>query len=116
MQPALPLQVVESELAAFCQRWQITELALFGSALRTDFGPESDIDLLVTFAPSAEWSLLDHMGMELELVELLHREVDLIDRNTLERGNPTQRQAEILKTAQVIFSAPEIDHAVRSGK
>ncbi|MCC6453929.1 MAG: nucleotidyltransferase family protein [Caldilineaceae bacterium] len=109
----------KADLVLFCQRWQITELALFGSALRPDFGPDSDIDLLVTFAPGAKWSLFDHMSMELELVDLFQREVDLIDRRALEQGAPSRRRAEILNSAQVIFfapeidSAPEIDHAVR---
>ncbi len=47
--------VSESEIARFCQRWHIRELALFGSALRSDFGPDSDVDVLVTFSPKADW-------------------------------------------------------------
>ena len=104
------IPVSESELAAFCTRWQIVELAVFGSALRDDFGPQSDVDLLVTFIPDATWSLLDHMRMELELVELFHREVDLIVRKTIEQSATPQRRNEILNSAQVIFSAPAIDH------
>lgn len=53
------LHIPDDALAAFCARWKVTELALFGSALRGDFGPGSDVDLLVTFAPDAHWSLLD---------------------------------------------------------
>jgi predicted nucleotidyltransferase len=109
MRHILPFQVADADLAAFCQRWQITEVAVFGSALRADFGPQSDIDLLATFAPHAAWSLLDHMRMELELVDLLGREVDLIDRRTVEQSASPQRRAEILQTAQVIWSASEID-------
>jgi uncharacterized protein len=108
-----PFVLPEADLAAFCQRWQIVELALFGSALREDFGPNSDIDLLATFAPSAKWSLFDHMGMELELVDLFEREVDLIDRRALEQSDHSRRRAENLNTAQVIFSAPKVDHAIR---
>ncbi len=109
MPQTLPFPIAEADLAAFCQRWQITELAVFGSALRADFGPQSDIDLLATFAPETAWSLLDHMRMELELVDLLARDVDLIDRRTVEQSASPQRRAEILQTAQVILSAPEID-------
>lgn len=112
MAQTLPFPVPEADLAAFCQRWQITELAVFGSALRVDFGPQSDIDLLATFAPQAAWSLLDHMCMELELVDLLGREVDLIDRRTVEESASPQRRSEILQTAQVLLSAPEIDRVV----
>jgi predicted nucleotidyltransferase len=104
MHQTLPLPVMQADLAAFCQRWQIVELAVFGSALRTDFGPESDVDLLATFAPTATWSLLDHMRMELELVELFQREVDLLDRHTVEQSPNSRRRSEILNTAQVILA------------
>ena len=50
----------QAEISEFCRRWQISELALFGSVLRDDFGPESDLDVLVTFFPGANWGLLDH--------------------------------------------------------
>src|SRR3972149_1933522 len=77
----------EGSLAAFCQRWQISELALFGSALRTEFAPDSDIDLLVEFSPGADWSLFDHLRMEAELRAILGREVDLVSRRAVE-GSP----------------------------
>lgn len=77
------------QLDRFCCRWAVAELALFGSVLRDDFGPESDIDILVTFLPEAEWSLLDHVQMEMELAELLGRHVDLVTRRAVERSqNP----------------------------
>jgi uncharacterized protein len=57
----------QKEISDFCQRWQISEFALFGSVLRDDFGPDSDLDVLVTFAPEADWSLFDHLRMEEEL-------------------------------------------------
>ena len=53
------IDIPNEQISDFCRRWKITELSLFGSALRDDFGPNSDVDLLVTFAPDAEWSLLD---------------------------------------------------------
>ncbi|NJD65729.1 MAG: nucleotidyltransferase, partial [Chloroflexi bacterium] len=61
------LDIHDESLTDFCQRWKITELALFGSALRSNIGPGSDIDLLVSFRPAAEWSLLDHLAMQEEL-------------------------------------------------
>lgn len=61
------LNLPEDELGDFCRRWQITELALFGSILRSDFGPGSDIDVFVRFAPEARWSLLDHLRMDRSL-------------------------------------------------
>lgn len=92
-------------LAEFCRRWKVAELALFGSALRDDFGVDSDIDLLVTFAPDAEWSLFDHVQMELELKALLKRDVDLVSRRSIERSKNWIRRNNILKTAQVIYAA-----------
>ncbi len=93
------------KIAAFCRRWHITELALFGSALREDFSPESDLDILVTFEPEADWSLLDHVQMEQELADLLGRTVDLLTKRSVERShNPILRQ-EILSTAEVLYGA-----------
>jgi predicted nucleotidyltransferase len=96
--PALLLP--RDELAAFCRRWQITELALFGSALRDDFGPESDIDLLVSFAPNAGHSLLDIVQMEDELEEMLGREVDLVERAAIEKSDNWIRRRAILNSAE----------------
>jgi predicted nucleotidyltransferase len=97
---SLPQQFIEE----FCDRWQIDELSLFGSILRNDFHPESDIDLLVTFAPNADWSLLDHAKMQQELVETLGREVDLITKRAIERSSNWIRRQEILSTAQTIYA------------
>jgi len=90
-------------LTDFCRRWQISEVALFGSALRDDFGPESDIDLLVTFLPDARWSLLDLVRMQYELEDLLGRKVDLIERAAIERSSNWIRRREILGTARTIY-------------
>lgn len=92
------------EISNFCKRWKIHELALFGSALRGDFQSESDIDLLVTFAPDADWGLLDHVQMQLELEKLFGRSVDLISKRALERSTNWVRREEILKTAQILYS------------
>lgn len=80
------LDLPETELADFCRRWRIRELALFRSVLRDDFDEESDLDILVAFAPDADWSLLDHMRMEQELEALLGRNVDLVSRRSVERS------------------------------
>ncbi len=94
----------QEELDLFCRRWAIIDLALFGSVLRDDFGPESDIDVLVTFDPQANWSLLDHVQMEIELSALLGREVDLLSRRAVERSQNPLRRREILDTAQTIYA------------
>ena len=98
-------EVPEAEFEAFCRRWEVRELALFGSALGETFGPESDIDLLVTFAPDARWSVLDHMRMENELVDLLGREVDLVCREAIEESRNWIRRNAILSTARTIYAA-----------
>ena len=74
------------EIEEFCRRWKIVELSVFGSVLRDDFRPDSDVDLLARFAPEARWSLFDHARMERELEEILGREVDLVSRSTVERS------------------------------
>jgi len=94
-----------SKLAEFCRRWRITELALFGSALRGELRPSSDIDLLVSFAPEAEWTLLDHVSMQQELSEILERPVDLVTRRAVERSDNWIRKREILSTARTVYAA-----------
>ncbi|HEX7183389.1 MAG TPA: nucleotidyltransferase domain-containing protein [Thermoanaerobaculia bacterium] len=89
----------------FCRRWKILELSLFGSALREDFGPDSDVDLLVRFTPDADWSLFDHARMELELVEILGREVDLVTRSAVEQSPNWIRRQKILRTARPLYVA-----------
>jgi hypothetical protein len=105
--------IPKGEIAKFCQRWKIRELALFGSILRDDFGPDSDIDVLVTFAEDAEWGLFDHVQMQYELQASLRRSVDLISKRAVERSQNWLRRQEILNTAQVLFSAQEAVHAPR---
>lgn len=101
------------QFAQFCQRWRIRQLALFGSALRDDFRPDSDLDMLVTFAPDAKWSLFDHIQMQSELERLFKRRVDLISRSALEQSPNWLLRDEILKTARIVFSSSETIHASR---
>ena len=92
-------------IAAFCERWQVTELALFGSVLRDDFGPDSDIDVLVSFDAAARHTLFDMARMEGELKVLFGRDVDLVSRRGVERsGNHLRREA-VLHSAQTIYAA-----------
>lgn len=101
----LPIDVAHEQLVAFCQRWKIRELALFGSVLRTDFSPTSDVDLLVTFREDANWSLFDHAQMQQELEALLKRKVDLLTRRAVERSQNPIRRAAILSTARTLIAA-----------
>jgi predicted nucleotidyltransferase len=90
------------KLAAFCRKWKITEMSLFGSVLREDFRPDSDVDVLVSFAPEAKWSLLDLPRMQVELSIILGRSADLVDINGLR--NPFRRR-EILATREVVYAS-----------
>jgi predicted nucleotidyltransferase len=95
------LGISDKGLAEFSKRWKITELALFGSALRDDFGPESDIDLLVTFGGDESWDLFDLADMQGEMKVLIGRDVDMVEKKAL--LNPFRRH-NILKQATVIYA------------
>jgi predicted nucleotidyltransferase len=90
----------------FCRKWKIVHLAFFGSILRDDFRPDSDIDALVAFSPGASWSLLDHVAMQDELSAILGRPVDLVSRRGIERSRNVMRRKAILDSAEVFYVAP----------
>ena len=96
------ISIPQKKLGEFCRRWNVVEFAVFGSALREDFNSESDVDVLVTFAPDAEISLFDMAQMQIELERIYQRSVDLIEKASLR--NPYRRR-EILQTAQVLYAA-----------
>jgi predicted nucleotidyltransferase len=99
------IEIPEEELGRFCQKWQILELAFFGSVLRDDFRSDSDLDVLVTFANTAHWSLLEHLQMQQELTTIFGKEVDLISKRAIEQSDNWLRREEILNAAQVFFAA-----------
>ena len=101
MTPA-QINIPREAIPAFCRKWRIRELALFGSVLRDDFRPESDVDVLVTFEADAPWSLWDLIEMRDELRELFGREVDLVEKESL--VNPFRRRA-VLSSQHVIYAA-----------
>jgi hypothetical protein len=103
--PVKNISLPQNKIVNFCQRWKINEFALFGSVLRNDFGPDSDLDVLVTFAHEADWSLFDHVRMQEELNQLLNRKIDLLSRRAVEQSHNEPRRREILNTAQVIYVA-----------
>ena len=94
--------ISQEEIALFCRRNRIKELAFFGSVLRDDFRQDSDIDALVDFEPNAGHSLFDFVRMQEELSNLLGRKIDLVEKSGLH--NPFRRY-EILRTRQVIFAS-----------
>lgn len=97
------LDVPRDRLAAFCRKWQVAELAFFGSVLRDDFGADSDVDVLVSFEPEAHWSLWDHYEMQQELGALLGRPVDLLTRRSVEQSANWIRRKAILESAETIY-------------
>jgi uncharacterized protein len=96
------LEIDRQQIAAFCRKWLISEFALFGSVLRDDFGPTSDVDVLITFDNAASWSLLDIVTMREELSNRLGRPVDIVEKKAI--INPFRR-ARILGSYEVIHAA-----------
>lgn len=97
------IEIPKEKIADFCRKWKIAEFSLFGSVLRDDFRPDSDVDALVSFSPDAEWSLLDHMAMEEELSSIFGRTVDLVSRRAIERSQNYIRRKAILESAQPYY-------------
>ncbi|NER34506.1 MAG: nucleotidyltransferase family protein [Oscillatoria sp. SIO1A7] len=96
----LPLEQIQQ----FCQRWHIVEFALFGSVLRDDFSPDSDIDVLVTFDVRFHRGLAETLEMRQELQDLFERPVDLIVKASIERSQNWLRRQNILESARVIYA------------
>jgi predicted nucleotidyltransferase len=99
------VSIPRKKLTEFCRRWKISELAFFGSVLRDDFHPSSDIDLLVSFNPRAKISLFDLVHMQTELKEIFGREVDLVERRAIEQSENYIRRKSILSNTKVIYAA-----------
>lgn len=99
------IHIPRSQIDRFCHRWQISELALFGSVVREDFGPDSDVDVLVQFQPQARHTLLDMVRMEEELRQIFGRDVDLVERSAIEQSRNHFRREAILQSAESIHAA-----------
>jgi len=100
--PRVAIDYDKEKLRDFCRRWQISEFSLFGSVLREDFGPESDIDVLVKFAPDAPWTLSSWLEMQRELELIFQRHVDLIEREAVEHSDNRFRKRAILSSAVML--------------
>jgi predicted nucleotidyltransferase len=96
------LDIPDDRIADFCRLWKVKEFALFGSVLRGDFGPESDVDVLVTFEPDAGISLFDLGAMQQELEAMFGRHVDLVEEAGVR--NPFRRRS-ILSSRKVLYAA-----------
>lgn len=99
------LRIDKRKLSCLCRKWRIVKLEAFGSVLRADFHHESDVDLLVTFAPDARWSLMQLHEAEQEFASLFGRRVELVPRSGIERSANYIRRRAILESAEVIYAA-----------
>jgi predicted nucleotidyltransferase len=99
---ALHIDIDRERIRAFCDKWKVRKLSVFGSALREDFGPESDVDVLVELRPGHGLTLYDWVDMIDELSAIFGRKVDLVAKGGLK--NPFRREA-ILRTAEVVYAA-----------
>ena len=101
----MKLNLPDEKIAEFCRKWNITEFALFGSVLRDDFRPDSDVDVLVTFAPDSRVSLFAFPEMQDELQAIFGRPVDLLTRAGIEESRNPYRKKSILESARVVYAA-----------
>jgi len=94
--------ISDKEIEEFSKKWDIQELSLFGSILREDFSPESDIDILISFNPKSNIDLFDLVIIQNELQNLFDRKIDVIEKEAIK--NPF-RKDEILNNYRVIYAA-----------
>lgn len=99
------IQISRDKIAEFCRRWKVVEFALFGSILRDDFRPGSDIDVLVTFAPGVRWTLDALLAMREELGAMFGRSVDLVERRLVEQSPNYIRRKHILSHIERLYVA-----------
>lgn len=99
------IEIPSKRIAAFCERWSITKLALFGSVLRDDFGPDSDIDVLAGFDEAAHHTLFDMDQMEEELKGIFGRDVDLVSWRGVERSPNYLRRKSILQSVELVYGS-----------
>ena len=101
---ATTIDLPMDKIIEFCHRWQICEFSLFGSVLREDFRPDSDLDILVDFCPEAKRGLREALQMQDELESLFDRKVDLIPKAAIARSENWLRRKNILESAKTIYA------------
>ncbi len=105
MEMSLQIPMDRDRIARFCRKWRIRELALYGSVLRGDFGPQSDIDILVTFAPGGGITFKNYVMMTGELAAIFGRPVDLVEREAIEKSPNYIRRRHILDSLEAVYVA-----------
>lgn len=104
METKIRIYIPREKIAQFCKKWKVAEIFSFGSALREDFREDSDVDIVVTFAPDTRHGLFDMVRMENELKEIFGREVDLLKRRSIESSPNYIRRKAILNSAELIHA------------
>lgn len=99
------LQLPRKAIEDFCRRHRIKSLAVFGSATRADFRPDSDVDVLVEFERDAKHSLFDMVHIQDELAHIVGRRIDLVERRGIENSENYIRRKHILNSAETVYVA-----------
>lgn len=101
----IPIDIPYEKIAKFCHKWKVSEFSFFGSVLRDDFRPDSDIDVLITFCEEAKYTLFDLIHMENELTNIFGRKVDLVEKKSVEQSENYIRRKHILNSQKVVYVA-----------
>jgi predicted nucleotidyltransferase len=101
----LKIDIPRDKIGEFCRRWKIKEFALFGSVLREDFRPDSDVDVLVSFEPDGGITFDNRVKMADELAQILGRKVDLVERRLVEKSENYIRRRHILESLEHVYVA-----------
>lgn len=101
----MKLNLPHEKIAEFCAKWNVSEFALFGSVLRDDFRPDSDVDVLLTWAPESRISLFDYPEMKEELEAIFGRKVDMVSKRGVEQSSNWIRRKSILESARVVYGS-----------
>ncbi len=102
---SIQIDIPHKAIAAFCKKWKIVQLDIFGSVLRDDFRPDSDVDVLVAFEAGVEWSFEQWLDMICELESIFGRSVDLVERRLVEQSPNYIRRKHILDHLENVYVA-----------
>ena len=98
------IEMDSEAIRAFCRKWKIKELSVFGSILRDDFRADSDVDFLADYEDDAEWDLFDHMDMEEELEGIIEHKADILDRPTMQNHDNWLLRKAIFSTEEKVYA------------
>ena len=96
------IPINRERIMEFCKKWKIIRMALFGSVLRGDFRPDSDVDVMVSFGPDSGWSLFDIVDMKMELESIFERDVDILEEGTIR--NPIKHRC-VYENLEVVYDS-----------